>query len=205
MASPPSDAVGVVRLKASPAIRTASSVRKGTRSRRKAYFQPSVSNVVTRTKGKTAITASRHDRPLTAAKIAAGSLVTTRTPRNTRPTTRSSARSSFMRAPAALSFPGRAAAGRQTPPGRSPTPDPAGDRPAPPASARASEPSRSRPRDAERRVGDFQKELRLEVQAGVRVREQEPAADGAQQRKDERRPRRAQPPGAHRPLEQAEG
>src|SRR5438552_1713268 len=83
----------------------------------------------------------------------------------------------------------------------------------PPPSARVSagqpqlEPARppdEDPQDAERRVGDLEQELRLEVEARVRVGQQEPAAHRAQHRKDERSRRGAQPPRAHHPLEDAE-
>ena len=47
-ASPPTDAVGVVMLNASPASRAASSERNGTASRWNANRQPSVSSVVMR-------------------------------------------------------------------------------------------------------------------------------------------------------------
>ena len=72
IASPPSAAVGVTRLNASPANRTHTSVRKGTESRRNAKRQPSVSKIITSGAGKQTRIPSRQDRRAMDAKISAG-------------------------------------------------------------------------------------------------------------------------------------
>src|SRR2546426_138154 len=74
-ASPPSAAVGVARLKASPASRTPRRVRKATPSRRNANRQPSVSNTMTRTAGKQTTIARRQESWTIEARIAAGARV----------------------------------------------------------------------------------------------------------------------------------
>src|SRR3989454_2175766 len=86
-ASPPSAAVGVTRLKASPARRTPRRVRKATASRRNANCRPSVSNTMTSATGKQSTIASRHENWTIEARIAAGSFVATRTANRATPTT----------------------------------------------------------------------------------------------------------------------
>src|SRR5437879_5694805 len=86
-ASPPSAAVGVARLKASPASRTPRRVRKATPSRRNANRQPSVSNTMTRTAGKQTTIARRQESWTIEARIAAGSFVATRTASRPTPST----------------------------------------------------------------------------------------------------------------------
>src|SRR5207247_2187695 len=86
-ASPPSAAVGVTRLKASPARRTSRRVRKATASRRNANCHPSVSNTMTSATGKQSTIASRHESWTIEARIAAGSFVATRTANRATPTT----------------------------------------------------------------------------------------------------------------------
>src|SRR3989442_992599 len=91
-ASPPSAAVGVARLKASPASRTPRRVRKATPSRRNANRQPSVSNTMTRTAGKQTTIATRQESWTIEARIAAGSFVATRTASRPTPSTSRAAR-----------------------------------------------------------------------------------------------------------------
>src|SRR3989475_2788875 len=86
-APPPSAAVGVGRLKASPASRTTRRVRKATPSRRNANRQPSVSNTMTRTAGKQTTIATRQESWTIEARIAAGSFVATRTASRPTPST----------------------------------------------------------------------------------------------------------------------
>src|SRR3990172_4879585 len=59
--------------------------------------------------------------------------------------------------------------------------------------------------DAQRRVGDLDEELGLQVEERVRVGEEPPPAGGAQEGEDVGPPRGAEAPGAHRPLEGGEG
>src|SRR5947207_2123534 len=91
-ASPPSAAVGVATLNASPASRTQRGVRKATPSWRNAKRQPSVSNTMTSTTGKQRTIASRQESWTNEARIAAGSFVATRTASRPAPKTSSAAR-----------------------------------------------------------------------------------------------------------------
>src|SRR5881396_3441928 len=186
-ASPPSAAVGVARLKASPASRTPRRVRKATPSRRNANRQPSVSNTMTRTAGKQTTIARRQESWTIEARIAAGSFVATRTASRPTPSTSRAART-WRRS--ALPVEDQQDADRRE-----------RARPEPPRNPRLGRrqselepagPADEHPEQAQGRVGHLRQELFLEAQARVRVRQEEAAADRAEEREDERRP-----PGAH--------
>src|SRR5205823_5734223 len=90
--------------------------------------------------------------------------------------------------------------------GEAPAPDPSG------CAARGrqphlepSAPPREGAENAERRVRDLAEELVLEIEHRVRVREQQPAADRAQQREHKAPRALRQPLRAHHPLEDGEG
>src|SRR2546422_3192328 len=199
-ASPPSAAVGVTRLKASPARRTPRRVRKATPSRRNANCHPSVSNTMTSATGKQSTIASRHESWTIEARIAAGSFVATRTANRATPTT---SRTSRRWRRSALPIEEQQDADRGERAGPEPSGHPRLGRGQPELEPAA--PADEHPEEAERRVRHLHQELFLEVQAGVRVREKEAAADGAEERKDERRAPGAQATRADHPLEEREG
>src|SRR5712691_7248751 len=199
-ASPPSAAVGVARLKASPARRTPRRVRKATPSRRNANCHPSVSNTMTSATGKQSTIASRHESWTIEARIAAGSFVATRTANRTTPTT---SRTSRRWRRSALPVEEQQDADRGERAGPEPSGHPRLGRGQPELEPAA--PADEHPEEAERRVRHLHQELFLEVQAGVRMREKEAAADGAEERKDERRAPGAQATRADHPLEEREG
>src|SRR5256712_6830776 len=185
-ASPPSAAVGVARLKASPASRTRRRVRKATPSRRNANRQPSVSNTMTRTAGKQTTIARRQESWTIEARIAAGSFVATRTASRPTPSTSRAARTwrRSARPVEDQQDEDRRERARPEPPGnprrgrRQSELEPAG-------------PADEHPEQAQGRVGHLRQELLLEAEARVRVRQEEAAADRAEEREDER-----PPPGA---------
>src|SRR2546425_1066512 len=186
-ASPPSAAVGVARLKASPASRTPRRVRKATPSRRNANRQPSVSNTMTRTAGKQTTIARRQESWTIEARIAAGSFVATRTASRPTPST-SRATRTWRRS--ALPVEDQQDADRR----ERARPEPPGN---PRLGRRQSElepagPADEHPEQAQGRVGHLRQELLLEAEARVRVRQEGAAADRAEEREAERRP-----PGAH--------
>src|SRR5436309_2491136 len=199
-ASPPRAAVGVTRLKASPARRTSRRVRKATASRRNANSHPSVSNTMTSATGKQSTIASRHESWTIEARIAAGSFVATRTANRTTPTTSKTSRR-WRRS--ALPIEEQQDADRGERAGPEPSGHPRLGRGQPELEPAA--PADEHPEEAERRVRHLHQELFLEVQAGVRMREKEAAADGAEERKDERRVPGAQATRADHPLEEREG
>src|SRR5205809_1034714 len=198
-AAPPSAAVGVIRLKASPASREETRAEKATPARRNAKRQPSVSNTCTRTTGKQRITASRQERSATEASTTAGSFSATRTAKSTRPSPKSAKRRSFSSA-----FPVEQQ--HDTDQGERPGPDstrhPAGGRRQPQLEPTA--PAGDDRQQAQGHVGHLDQELFLQVEPGVGMREEEPTADDAQQGKDQHEPGDAEPTGANRPLEDAE-
>src|SRR5437879_8417228 len=198
-ASPPSAAVGVATLNASPASRTQRRVRKATPPRRNANCQPSVSNTMTSTTGKQSTIASRQESWTIEARIAAGSFVATRTASRPTPSTSSKARTERR---SALPVEDQQHTDRRERTG----PEPAGN---PPLGRRESElepsgPADEHPEEAERRVGHLRQKLFLEAEARVRVRQEEAPADRAEERKDERRLPGAQAPRADHPLEDRE-
>src|SRR2546428_337859 len=199
-ASPPSAAVGVARLKASPASRTPRRVRKATPPRGRANSHPSVSNPRTSATGRQRTTASRHESWTIEARIAAGSFVATRTANRTTPTT---SRTSRRWRRSALPVEEQQDADRGERAGPEPSGRPRLGRGQPELEPAA--PADEHPEEAERRVRHLHQELFLEVQAGVRMREKEAAADGAEERKDERRAPGAQATRADHPLEEREG
>src|SRR5207247_341771 len=179
-ASPPSAAGGVARLKASPASRTPRRVRKATPSRRNANRQPSVSNTMTRTAGKQTTIARRQESWTIEARIAAGSFVATRTASRPTPSTSRAART-WRRS--ALPVEDQQDADRRE-----------RARPEPPRNPRLGRrqselepagPADEHPEQAQGRVGHLRQELFLEAQARVRVRQEEAAADRAEEREDE--------------------
>src|SRR5437899_7349595 len=200
-ASPPSAAVGVTRLKASPARRTPRRVRKATPSRRNANCHPSVSNTMTSATGKQSTIASLlHESWTIDARIAAGSFVATRTTNRATPTT---SRTSRRWRRSALPVEEQQDADRGERAGPEPSGHPRLGRGQPELEPAA--PADEHPEEAERRVRHLHQELFLEVQASVRMREEEAAADGAEERKDERRAPGAQATRADHPLEEREG
>src|SRR5256886_6980629 len=195
-ASPPSAAVGVTRLKASPARRTSRRVRKATPPRRNANRHPSVSNTMTSATGKQRTIARRQESWPIEPKIAPGSFFATSTASRITPSTSSAVRK-WRRS--ALPVEEEQHARRRERAG----PEPAGTarlgRGQPELEPAAA--AHEHPDQAERSVRDLRQELLLEVQAGVRVREKEATTDGAEERKDERRSPGGEAPGAHHPLE----
>src|SRR5207245_172769 len=179
-ASPPSAAVGVARLKASPASRTPRRVRKATPSRRNANRQPSVSNTMTRTAGKQTTIARRQESWTIEARIAAGSFVATRTASRPTPST-SRATRTWRRS--ALPVEDQQDADRR----ERARPEPPGN---PRLGRRQSElepagPADEHPEQAQGRVGHLRQELLLEAEARVRVRQEAAAADRAEEREGE--------------------
>src|SRR6059036_54121 len=189
-ASPPSAAVGVARLKASPASRT---------PRRNAKRQPSVSNTMISTTGKQSTIASRQESWTIKARIAAGSFVATRTASRPTPRTSSAARTERR---SALPIEDQQDTDRGERAGPEPPGNPSLGRREP--ELEPSAPADEHPEEAERRVGHLRQELFLEPEARVRVRQEEAPADRADERKDERRLPGAQAPRADHPLEDRE-